>query len=799
MRRAKKVFLAFFFSALMIWQGFFFAKAEGESPFVLPEMQEFTESVQAEGEIGPRTEVESKYIVEAEKRENTGNTENTENTGKTENTGNIEITENTGITAETEESENAGMEPVITDMEKDSKSYYTKAVGFSKEAVDDNIYELWDSDGNPHFVVEYRIAFDAKSFKGTKNKDGYRHLVIKDSLASGELDYFDPLNKYPGFSFDYEMDRFQPSFRRGVWRSGELRLGEDRVKYFEAAADDEENHGSIFALRTDESGKHAAEEAEAYLDYGNSDGRSGTFQYDLGELGANEGFELRYFVEINEIPVNGAKYKNKVELEGVDVDSIEHIYTVKNVEESYQDEAYSIKIKKMDKDSGEALEGAVYCLSRINSNFKKIIESNKKGIAVAKNLCRGDYELQEIVAPDGYKVDKSTLHLRHDSFGENKILEFEFENEKEDLNFRNVIVEKKWPVLVNSGSASDASLSPNGMQSEEGFDFLKKAALDVIGDAGLPKQPDKIMVYLLKNGNRDEDLKAELSKDNGWVYVFENLPRMDENGNLIQYTVEEKEVAGFTSVVSGTMSTKFTITNYYTDGDRISIPVTKVWEGGGRHPYEVKVQLLAKREVLDTVVLDERNDWQHTFDELKNDLEGKEIQYELREIPVDGYSARMEKVPGSAFGAVIINTKIGKPEEENSKSNPPGGKDIPPVSPNKGGDTPGSDGIRPAPPSAVNPPKAVETPPLGATTPTPAISNNPGEVLGTDRSTPDSKEETKQILGADREPEVLGTGRGWTKTFDSGMIQLYFALCLVSTAGFALSLLYKKKRMIRRK
>ena len=761
MRRAKKFFWAFFFSALMIWQGFFLSKAEGEVPFVLPETQMYGESVEPENAEPENAEPESATEVE-----------------------------NESLIASAVASE-SDREPIATEVEEEKRNYDHKPISFSKEVVDDDIYELCDSDGNPHFVVEYRITFDAKSFKGRKNKDGYRHLVIKDSLASGELDYFDPLNRYPGFSFDYEMDRFQPSFRRGVWRSGELRLGEDGVKYFEAAADDEENQGSIFALRADENGEHAAEEADAYLDYGNSDGRSRTFQYDLGELGANEGFELRYFVEINEIPVNGAKYKNKVELEGVDVDSIEHIYTVKNVEESYQDEAYSIKIKKMDKESGEALEGAVYCLSRINSNFKKIIESNKKGIAVAKNLCRGDYELQEIVAPDGYKVDRSTLHLRHDSFGENKLLEFEFENEKEDLNSRNVIVEKKWPVLVSSGSASDASLSPNGIQSEEGYDFLKKGALDVIGDAGLPKQPDKIMVYLLKNGNRDEDLKAELSKDNGWIYVFENLPRMDENGNLIQYTVEEKEVAGFTSVVSGTMSTKFTITNYYTDGDRISIPVTKVWEGGGRHPYEVKVQLLANRELLDTVILNERNDWQHTFDELKNDLEGKEIQYELREIPVDGYSSKTEKLPGSAFGAIIINKKIENPKEENPNEENP--KSNPPDNPGGGG------GTSPHNPGGGRPLRGIENPPGNGTTPPPTTPESPGEVLGTERSTPDSKNETKQILGADREPEVLGTGRGWTKTFDSGMIQLYFALCLVSAVGFALSLLFKKKRMIRRK
>ena len=48
MRRAKKLFLAFFFSALMIWQGFFLSKAEGEVPFVLPETQMYGENAESE-------------------------------------------------------------------------------------------------------------------------------------------------------------------------------------------------------------------------------------------------------------------------------------------------------------------------------------------------------------------------------------------------------------------------------------------------------------------------------------------------------------------------------------------------------------------------------------------------------------------------------------------------------------------------------------------------------------------------------------------------------------------------------
>ena len=58
-------------------------------------------------------------------------------------------------------------------------------------------------------------------------------------------------------------------------------------------------------------------------------------------------------MEINEIPVNGESYKNKVKLEGTDIKPIEHSYTVKGVEESLQEKAYSIAIKTIDKDSEE--------------------------------------------------------------------------------------------------------------------------------------------------------------------------------------------------------------------------------------------------------------------------------------------------------------------------------------------------------------------------------------------------------------------------------------------------------------
>ena len=776
MRRAKKLFLAFFFSALMIWQGFFLSKAEGEVPFVLPETQMYGENAESEN-----AEMEN---AETENTE----PENTEPENATE-------VENESLIASAVASE-SDREPIATEVEEEKRYYDHKPISFSKEVVDGKILKIEDTNHDSHYVLEYRITFDAKNFKGTHNAEGYNHLVLKDSLDSTALEYMDPY--YMDFTVE-DSDRFKPLLRRGVWRSGELREDNGK-KYFDAAIDDEENKGSIFSLREDMEGENPAVEEEVGLDYGEEGIHSGEFQIDLEELGPTEGFELRYFVEIKEIPVNKAMYKNKVRLEGADIKPIEHTYTVTGAEESAEEKAYSIEIKLTDKDSDIPLKGSVYLLSKKYSRFKKTIETNGEGIAIAKNLRSGEYELEEILPPDGYKLDKSVHEFGEDLFGDNKKLEFNFQNEKEDSKTRNVIVEKKWPVLVRPGSPSTASLLPDGIDNKEDFDPLKMDALDVLGDSEVPAHPDKIIVHLLQNGRREESLKAELSEENGWVYVFENLKRYDEKGDLIQYTVEEESVPGYSSIINGSMSTKFTIINYYTEGHSIPIPVRKEWEGDRHHPYEVKIQLQAYGKIVESVRLNERNDWKHSFFVYEKDEEGKEIPYELKELPVPGYSSRKEKIPGSAFGAVFINKKIEDPETTYPKSNPPEGESVPPTSPDTGGN-PSEGGNRRTPPSGNNPPSTVEVPVFSVVTPPSSEQNSPGEVLGTDRTQKNIEEKKDtSVLGAnrtsaDQEPRVLGAGRGGIETSDRGALGLYALFFFLSTVGFALSLLYGKNRV----
>nr|WP_255342646.1 Cna B-type domain-containing protein [Paucisalibacillus sp. EB02] len=62
-------------------------------------------------------------------------------------------------------------------------------------------------------------------------------------------------------------------------------------------------------------------------------------------------------------------------------------------------------------------------------------------------------------------------------------------------------------------------------------------------------RPDSIVVELLQNGNKIQEVVVTASQD--WKYSFKNLPEYDENGVAYKYTVKEQKVAGYHSTVEG--------------------------------------------------------------------------------------------------------------------------------------------------------------------------------------------------------------------------------------------------------
>ena len=639
-----------------------------------------------------------------------------------------------------------------------------------------------------------------------------------------------PYSLYPGYSTK-DDSLYQPVLRRGVWRSGEWKVAQNGKKYFEPARDDA-NPGSIYSLRSDAEGLKPAENETIYPDFVHDEKNNPVgFTYNLGHIAPNEGFELRYFVELHEFPEKGSSYNNSAKLVGIDTEEINSFYKIQQNLNAFQGKKHSIRIKKTDKASGEALQDAEFILTKKNSNYSTMVTTEYNGEVIIDNLTDGEYEIVEVDPPSGYKLDKTVHNVTITEKDDKTEYLLGLTNKKANPDTRDIIVEKKWVVTVKPGTPSPASLLDDYLSGRlplfddslhdsllsntadfDSHDVLSDdrennslaSALDVLMDH-FTSDTSRVKVYLLVNGEKKEELSAILSDDNDWQHSFEDLPRKDKNGKEILYSVKEEPVAGYKAAVSGTQDTKFTITNYPENEGIIAIPVTKIWKGRGKPAKKIQIELLANGEAVDSATLDVSNYWQYTFFGPKTE-NGEDVKYTIREVEVPGYTSTVENLIDSGRGFIITNTS-NTPEEEENTPEPPKGNDNPPTpgtnentppkpndnggtppTPSRGGNTPGNPGG-----GGSTPPRVVETPPAGGTTPPPAPMNPPENVLGVDRPTPNPAENSPKVHDTNRTPKVLAQGRGWTKTFDRSAIYLYLSFFLLSLTGLAFVVIQRKR------
>lgn len=169
-------------------------------------------------------------------------------------------------------------------------------------------------------------------------------------------------------------------------------------------------------------------------------------------------------------------------------------------------------------------------------------------------------------------------------------------------------------------------------------------------------RPTEITVNLLANNQVISSQKVTAS--NNWYYEFNNLYMYEvghenEDNYLINYTVKEKNVPGYTTKITGT-----TITNTHEIDKTAKVTVEKVWNDNNNQDglrQEIEVSLLANGEEIDTYILNANNNWKHTFDGLQKYSSGKEIKYTIEEkTEIEGYTV---KIAGSAKeGYIITNT-----------------------------------------------------------------------------------------------------------------------------------------------
>ena len=196
------------------------------------------------------------------------------------------------------------------------------------------------------------------------------------------------------------------------------------------------------------------------------------------------------------------------------------------------------------------------------------------------------------------------------------------------------------------------------------------------------QRPEKVKVYLVENGQKTSKA-VELSEENNWKASFSNLPKKDQSGAEITYTVSEEQLQDYNPAISGTQDTGFTITNY--TGDRVAIPVTKIWKGSGEHPRGIIILLFANGDRVSSSYLTKEGGWQHTFIMPKFDGRGKEIKHTVTEVEIPNYTASRADVEQDGYQNVFVKTKKEEPNDPNPS-------DPVPSNPGGGGNTPGNPG-----------------------------------------------------------------------------------------------------------
>ncbi len=156
-------------------------------------------------------------------------------------------------------------------------------------------------------------------------------------------------------------------------------------------------------------------------------------------------------------------------------------------------------------------------------------------------------------------------------------------------------------------------------------------------------RPENITVKLLANGKETGKEKI-LNRTNDWEDIFIDLPKNDETGKEIVYSVEEIPVAGYESHVHGDAS-GFVITNTH-QPDTTSIKGTKTWQDNqdqaGKRPDEITVRLFAGEQEVATKQVTEKDAWTYEFTDLPKFAAGEEISYHVQEDVVEGYTTTID-------------------------------------------------------------------------------------------------------------------------------------------------------------
>lgn len=234
-----------------------------------------------------------------------------------------------------------------------------------------------------------------------------------------------------------------------------------------------------------------------------------------------------------------------------------------------------------------------------------------------------------------------------------------------ELNSENNIVENNqkynddYTTTYSVDEESDKILITNTHEPEEVSKTVTKIWNDSSNQDG--KRPESIQVQLLANGQAKGNKVTILDNNGEWSYTWNNLPKYENGGQEIEYTVVEDTIDGYVTSYS---EDTFTITNSYTPG-KVSKTVIKTWEDEnnleGIQPNEVTVTLYKNidgQEIeINSQKLSKDNNWRYTWENLDEKQNGVDVVYLVKETAVDGYTTSYSEENYSNTNTITVTNK----------------------------------------------------------------------------------------------------------------------------------------------
>ena len=238
-------------------------------------------------------------------------------------------------------------------------------------------------------------------------------------------------------------------------------------------------------------------------------------------------------------PTNGTTTLSYMVTKNGEIDPT--LYTVNYKVPSVKASFGSLSFKKTAEDGKTALPGAEFTLSGTatgsNKSWSQTVVADQNGNVSFDKIPAGTYTLSETKTPDGFAAmsDKTVVV----SYGKTTV----------------------------DGASAPAVITNTSAKTD--------ISVEKVWQGGTEKT---VTVNLLQNGNVYKTV--QLSEDNNWQASFENVPLVDATGKAYTYTVEEINVEGYTSKVTGNANDGFVITNTRDTG---SLKIEKTLAAGSEN------------------------------------------------------------------------------------------------------------------------------------------------------------------------------------------------------------------------